>query len=409
VKARLTVTVGACGLALTGLAGCAGKKAQREAAPSAGLNSLGAENSPAPGGKNRSGPVAPGPEAIDSRQAQDMARDAALNLQQILSDMDQKAAAGAPAWADNTPAAGASGAPELMGPPAPPPGAVTAADLVIPSETPPKPLDQRITEASMGLVDMLRQRAAETKDAGVARSAYLAMAALEVLKPGATQTVVSATGIGVPLAGDDRVAVEAVRQFAAGLGAPAAEKETLADRVESLAVELAGFRSLRVNAELCSKVTGYGQYVGLGTTKFLQGRPTKAVVYAEVSNFAHRGLSGTETAAAYMPDNPTHDRWAVDLTEELRLYHSDDVVVWARPEQGVVETSRNKRRDFYLVQTVTFPPTLSVGAYTLKVIVRDKVKNQVCEAAIPFEVVAEEALTRPGAGVGTGVLGSAKE
>jgi hypothetical protein len=262
----------------------------------------------------------------------------------------------------------------------------------------------------MGLVDLLRQRAAEAKDAEEARRAYLAMAALEVLKPGATQTVVSPAGIGPGLAPEDLSAVEAVRRFSAALGSARREGETLADRVESLGVDLQGFRSLRVNAALCSKVNGFGQYVGLGTNKFLQGRATKAVVYAEVSNFAHRELTPTELAGAYLPENKTEDRWAVDLTEELRLIHAaDEVVVWARAEQGVVETSRNKRRDFYLVQTVTFPPTLTVGAYTLKVIVRDKVKGQVCEANIPLEVVAQEALTKPGAPGGVGVLGSAKE
>jgi hypothetical protein len=403
-------------VALAGLAagmaaaGCAGKRAQREAAPSAGLNALSAESSPAPGGKERSGPIAPEPEAIDARQAQDLTHDAALNLQQILSDMDKKAAESAPAWTDAPPAGAQASAP-----PAPPaaPEVKKADEVVIPSATPPPPLPERIAEASMGLVDLLRQRAAAATDAAEARSAYVAMAALEVLKPGATQTVVSPSGIGPPLGGEDLMAVEAVRRFAAGLGAAPKEGESLAERVESLAVDLGAFRSLRVNASLCSRVTGFGQYVllgaGPGTIKLLQGRQSKAVVYAEVSNFGHRELTPTELAGAYMPDHRTEDRWAVDLTEELRLYHAaDEVVVWARPEQGVVETSRNKRRDFYLVQTVTFPPTLTVGAYTLKVIVRDKVKGQVCEANIGFDVVAEEALTRPGAG-GIGVLGSAKE
>ena len=83
----------------------------------------------------------------------------------------------------------------------------------------------------------------------------------------------------------------------------------------------------------------------------------------------------------------------MNLSQALQLYHdADGTLAWSRPEEEVIETSRNKRRDFYLVNDITFPPTLTIGAYRLKVIMRDKVSGQVEERVIPFEVVADAAL-----------------
>jgi hypothetical protein len=54
-----------------------------------------------------------------------------------------------------------------------------------------------------------------------------------------------------------------------------------------------------------------------------------------------------------------------------------------------VDTSRNKRRDFYLINRIELPSTLSIGRYQLKVIMRDLVSGAEAEAIIPIEIVAE--------------------
>ena len=64
-------------------------------------------------------------------------------------------------------------------------------------------------------------------------------------------------------------------------------------------------------------------------------------------------------------------QWVVNLGQTLSLYHTDGTLAWKRTEQVLRDVSRNVRRDYYLVQRIDLPPTLSVGTYNLKVTVRD--------------------------------------
>lgn len=118
--------------------------------------------------------------------------------------------------------------------------------------------------------------------------------------------------------------------------------------------------SLRVTAAvLCSRVDGFGQYDPLPGNTFQAGAAARAVLYVEVDGFSHRA-------------HTTPGRYAVELAQESRLVHdADGSLQWYKPEQPVLDVSRNKRRDFFLVQPVELPPTLSVGNYTLRITVRD--------------------------------------
>lgn len=181
-------------------------------------------------------------------------------------------------------------------------------------------------------------------------------------------------------------------------------------------------------AVLCTRVEGFGRYNELrrmgstmGTLRaggssgpnagdavtsiehdepayvFLAGRKNKFIVYCEIDGFASRdgasmGRSGYE----------------VEIAQDLTLYAGGpasgmggrDVVAWRKTDQRVKDFSLNQRRDFFMVQIVELPETLTVGAYTLKVRVRDLASGGTtgtttgggmseAEAVIPIDIVAD--------------------
>ena len=146
------------------------------------------------------------------------------------------------------------------------------------------------------------------------------------------------------------------------------------------------------HAILASKVTGFGRYQplpsrpGRGTFVFQSARANRAIVYVELENFGYRGVKEGD------PDRMPGDQFAVDLSTEMQLLDAHDGLLQMKePERGVVETSRTKRRDFYLVQEIELPPTLTIGTYNLKVILRDKSGADAvrAEAVIPIQIVGD--------------------
>lgn len=133
------------------------------------------------------------------------------------------------------------------------------------------------------------------------------------------------------------------------------------------------------DAKLCTRVVGFGDYNELSVNAFLAGSAARVVVYTQVDRFATRaGVGGRQT---------------VELSQELDVYHdADGAHCWKRPAQSVSESSRVKRRDFFLTNAIELPPTLTVGKYRLKITMRDLTGNSVAEATIPFSVVADAKL-----------------
>ncbi len=145
-------------------------------------------------------------------------------------------------------------------------------------------------------------------------------------------------------------------------------------------------------ALLASRVSGYGRYVplpsrpGHGTFVFQSARSNRAIVYIEIENFGYRPVKETD------PDKMPGDQWAVDLSTEMQLLDAYDGMLQVKePERSVIETGRNKRKDFYLVQEIELPPTLTIGSYNLKIVLRDKsgTEHVRTEAIIPIQIVAD--------------------
>lgn len=146
------------------------------------------------------------------------------------------------------------------------------------------------------------------------------------------------------------------------------------------------------NALLASRVSGYGRYVplprrpGAGTFVFQSARSNRAIVYIEIENFGYRAAKEAD------PDKMPGDQWAVDLSTEMQLLDAYDGMLQVKePERSVIETGRNKRKDFYLVQEIELPPTLTIGSYNLKIVLRDKSGSEAVrtEAIIPIQIVAD--------------------
>lgn len=143
---------------------------------------------------------------------------------------------------------------------------------------------------------------------------------------------------------------------------------------------------------LCTRVEGFGRFDPYSTSTFVQGRTLRAIVYVELDGFATRPARDSDPV---MSNVAIDEQVSVDLTQSLSLYHdADDLLAWHRPARGVIETSRNKRRDFYLIQQIDLPPTLTVGRYNLKVTVTDRTTQAEAEAIIPIEIVAHESALR---------------
>jgi len=170
----------------------------------------------------------------------------------------------------------------------------------------------------------------------------------------------------------------------------------LGGAVAGLTHAMGGSQSLAIpNALLCTKVDGYGIYTELrkfgGTYKLLAGRKQKLIVYTEVDNFAHR-REVRDGAEGYN----------VELTQDLRLSFSggsEDVLAWRKSDERINDFSANRRRDFFVVQIIELPDTLTIGRYNLKVVLRDTSMDtdsaggvpagRIAQAVIPIEIVAD--------------------
>jgi len=148
--------------------------------------------------------------------------------------------------------------------------------------------------------------------------------------------------------------------------------EALADAFGEMPVTI-------VHADLCRSVSGYGVYEPMDTHNFLTGQNNRVIVYVEVEDFAAAKL-----------DN---DRREVRLNQELILYKEDDgLAVWRHEPTQIVDVSRNRRRDFYVVQMITLPARLSAGKYRLKVRITDQHGDSVDETTLKIHVVADARL-----------------
>lgn len=169
-----------------------------------------------------------------------------------------------------------------------------------------------------------------------------------------------------------------------GSGDPASLSRVLREKADSLTPTQSADGFSLGNVALCQRVEGFGRYTPLSAT-IVAGRPAAMILYTEVRNF-----SQMPSAPAPQTGGSESEGWAVELAQSVRLYlDSDGSEQVVFPEAVAKDASRSRRRDFYLVQRIDLPRTLSVGNYNLKVKVRDVHSKAEDERAIAIRVVAD--------------------
>lgn len=242
---------------------------------------------------------------------------------------------------------------------------------------------QRRARLILELADTLRR---QVRESPAPLREYAALAALELIEPGVAPdptSIPTLTPREVELLDAWR---DLFRRADEELSSASGDIGALATVVSELSTRMQEWETLAITeAVLCSRVDGYGVYAPMPGPKMLAGRRNPAIVYAELDHFTHRAATGPDGEPGF----------SVELGQELSLYHdADGLLAWRQPEQIVKDFSRNRRRDFFIVQRIDLPETLSVGAYRLKVTMRDKATGAVAERIIPIELVADAALVR---------------
>ena len=219
--------------------------------------------------------------------------------------------------------------------------------------------------------------------------AVIAMAAAQGRDP--LEAIGPETRVGAALSPEERERAAAVAELLASVFSTDADGMSA---LQGLSERLSKTVGLQIpKALLCTEVRGFGRYSEFPQTNFLAGRRVRALLYVEVDGFAHREMNGVEFGGLEV-----EEPWAIDVTQTLELYHSGagEILAWKRPEEIVVETSRNKQRDFYLLTDFELPETLTVGSYQLKVIIKDRVAKSRAEVLVPIGIVADPALAWTG-------------
>lgn len=121
---------------------------------------------------------------------------------------------------------------------------------------------------------------------------------------------------------------------------------------------------------LCRRVVTFGVYDELAKSDILAGGPLPMIVYTEIENL--------------VPETADDGYSITRLATRLEVLTADGQSVWAHQEPEIVDRCRQPRRDFFVAQRVTLPPTLSAGDYVLKVWVEDKTSGRAGETTHPF-------------------------
>jgi len=253
---------------------------------------------------------------------------------------------------------------------------------------------ERLAKEAARLAPLVREFG-EAQASPVGAMVYLA--ALEALAPGLLETQygpLASAAASMQLTDDEIALIEAAKQAASELRQELAtdfvDPETVAAAIQTLSEELRSVRTLTLNdVKLCLRVENYGVYRAVqqhgDRYKFVAGREHPVIVYSELDHFTH-----TPGAENGVPG------FTVNVRQALRIYRigtedamdTENTLVWQLEPQTVLDFSRNRLRDFFIVQVIELPRTLSVGSYRLKVIATDVVSGEEVEHGIVFDVVA---------------------
>jgi hypothetical protein len=257
------------------------------------------------------------------------------------------------------------------------------------ADAPERDEPENAIEALVRELEALLATDAERADLPLAPA--LRLAALESIDPGALARTFGALDDNDPFTPDERAVVDAWARLHERLAdaETAPDPTTLARALREAAEETAALLPMRVDRlELCRSVRGFGDFTPLyrreGAVVLPAGMAHRMIVYAELARFGVQedtrdGVEGFE----------------VDLMQDIELIHLDrgegeaDLVAWSHPDERITDFSRNRRRDFYTLQIIELPATLSIGRYHLRLTVRDVATGEEAQSVVPIDVVAQ--------------------
>ena len=265
---------------------------------------------------------------------------------------------------------------------APPPVSQPQTNQTTAIEPPP---DDRLRQL---LVELSREAYHHATYSDVPLRQLLVIVAQAIISPDRQLQVDAIPG----LTDREREVLSAMQAFNTDLGErllQAGDPEVLVTLLAELEQELTKEPQLRLShAALSSRVSGFGAYDEFkkneaGRYVFLAHSRQQAVVYVEIEEFKSELNANSE--------------WVTELSQQLVIFSDrDGIPVWRQPWRPVVDVTKNRRHDFFVVQVVTLPEQLSLGRYQFKISVRDERSGAEAEATLELEMVADPSLTTIG-------------
>lgn len=151
---------------------------------------------------------------------------------------------------------------------------------------------------------------------------------------------------------------------------------------QALIAAITGEPALTIpKVDLCTKVTGFGDYAPVSRRSFLAGAPNRVIVYSELDGFKSQLENG---------------KWTTRLATRVSIVpanggNTSNFVAWSRTPEWteVIDTSDSPRSDFFLGEIIPIASNLKVGNYNLRVEVKDLATGAVTSQVLPIEVLDE--------------------
>jgi len=151
---------------------------------------------------------------------------------------------------------------------------------------------------------------------------------------------------------------------------------------QALVAALVGEPSLTIpKVDLCTKVTGYGEYSPVQRRSFLAGSTNRVIVYSELDGFKSQLENG---------------KWTTRLATRVSIVpagSSTNTIAWSRTPEWteVVDTSDSPRCEFFLGEIIPISNSLAAGNYNVRVEVKDLTTGSTTSTVLPIEVLTERA------------------
>jgi hypothetical protein len=151
---------------------------------------------------------------------------------------------------------------------------------------------------------------------------------------------------------------------------------------QALVAALVGEPSLTIpKVDLCTKVTGYGEYSPVQRRSFLAGSNNRVIVYSELDGFKSHLENG---------------KWTTRLATRVSIVpasNNGNSIAWSRTPEWteVVDTSDSPRCEFFLGEIIPISSSLAAGNYNVRVEVKDLTTGSTTSTVLPIEVLTERA------------------